>query len=102
MCLVSNVGDDWSRRFRREWPEPLPDKFFPDGVDWQPKPPTVSRQEFDRLVKMVEEMRKELEAAKKQDIADGNPDCEMEEKIFLLKGIAKALGLDLGDVFNVG
>ncbi len=100
MCAVSAVGDDWTRKLPgiiphapyEPWTDRLPAKPF------QYQPP-VSREEFDRLKEMVEQMHKELQAARKQDIENGEPDCEMEDKVVLLKSIAKAFGVDLSDVF---
>ena len=102
MCVVSNVGDDYSKRFPATFPGtpwlPAP------APNWPTVPPTtfisvISRQEFDELKAMVVQMKRDLEAAKAQDVADGNPDCEMEEKVALLKQIAKFVGVDLTAIF---
>lgn len=103
MCVVSMVGDDWTRRLPgqhpwiddiREWPYPSQPSPIPNT-----NYPEVSREEFDKLKKDVEEMKKQLEKAKAQDIADGAPDCEMEEKVALLKKIAELVGVDLSTVW---
>lgn len=87
MCAVSMVGDDWTKRFPERYPS-----IWPNGPSQIPVPyPTeapISRKEFDKLKKDVEQMKKELEAAKAQDVADGAPDCEMEDKVALLKKVA--------------
>ncbi len=61
---------------------------------------SVSRAEFDALRREMEELKKLLTAAKQFDEATGQPDCEMDEKVTLIKAIAKLVGVDLGDVFG--
>lgn len=118
MCVVSAVGDDWTNRLPKDYPW-----IFPDVIPTPPYPrsppapmsppqiafPEVSKQDFDKLKKEVaalkkdvERMKKELEAAKKQDEAEGNPDCEMEEKVALLKKVAELVGVDLSDIWPEG
>lgn len=88
MCAVSAVGDGWTRDFNKRFP------------DWQWQQPAITRQEFLQLKREVEELKKLLEAAKKFDEATGQPDCEMEDKIALLKKIADVVGVDLSSVFG--
>lgn len=91
MCAVSYIGDQYS-------------KSIPNTYPWYNPANALlvspSKAEFNALKAEVEQMKKDLEAAKKQDIADGNPDCEMEDKVKLLKDIAKLVGVDLGSVFE--
>jgi len=100
MCAVSAVGDDWSRRDRWPgWPAQIP---FPTSI---PENGTSFRvgqleKELAALRSQVEQMRAELEAAKQQDIENGTPDCEMEDKVIILKKIAQLVGVDLSKVFN--
>lgn len=96
MCMVSNVGDGWAEKFPYHWPQ-IP-----------PEPPAkiqliqagVSQAEFDALKKEVQELKKLLIAAKEFDKATGQPDCEMDDKVKLIKAIAKLVGVDMGDVFG--
>ena len=98
MCLVSGVGDQWSRKEAwPDWPQIYPFPPQPNGIPITS--PLITRAEFDQLKREVEQMKSELEAARAQDIADGNPDCEMEEKVAILKATAKAFGVDLNGVF---
>ncbi len=99
MCVVSNIGDQYGRDFPDRWP----------GVYPAPKPPgepvkieinSITREEFDALKAEVEELRELLQAAKKFDAATGQPDCEMDAKVELIRKIAEAVGVDLGDVFG--
>lgn len=101
MCMMSNVGDKYSSApMWPNWPNVIP---FPAPM---PVPPNgtplinyVSRAEFDALKAIVLQMKEELIEAKKQDIADGNPDCEIEDKVSILKQIAKLFDVDLKEVF---
>jgi DNA-binding XRE family transcriptional regulator len=100
MCAVSAVGDKWSDRFRA-----APVRPWEDALMQIPENGTSFRLgQLETQMKMlraeVETMKTQLAAAKAQDIAEGNPDCEMEEKVELLKKIADLVGVDLGDVFD--
>lgn len=61
---------------------------------------TISREEFDALRCEVEELKALLLAAKAFDEATGQPDCEMDEKVELIKRVAEAVGVDLEDLFG--
>jgi hypothetical protein len=87
--MVSNVGDGWAEQFPNKWPQ-----FQPPYVP----PPEVSKQDFDALRKEVQELKELLKAAKKFDKNTGQPDCEMEKKIELIKAVAKMVGVDLDGV----
>lgn len=89
MCMVSNIGDGWAEQFPNKWPQ-----FHPPYV----QPPEVSKQDFDALRKEVQELKKLLTAAKKFDTVTGQPDCEMEEKVKLIKAVAKLVGVNLDGV----
>ena len=94
MCMVSNVGDGWANKFPDQWPQfkpPYVHPYIQVGV---------SQADFDALRKEVEELKKLLEAAKKFDQATGQPDCQMEAKVKLIKDIAKLVGVDLAGVLD--
>jgi hypothetical protein len=77
---------------------------------WYPSVPTwpadaklhdyATKQEVADLRRQVEEMKALLIRAKEYDERNGEPDCEMEDKVALLKKIAKAVGVDLSEVFG--
>lgn len=96
MCTVSAVGDEWGRTFPDRWP----------NVPVYPQTTTtvfiteVSKEDFEALKQEVEELKQLLLAAKRFDEATGQPDCEMDEKVELIKRIAEAVGVDLEDVFG--
>lgn len=94
MCMVSNVGDSWAQKFPHNWPHFNP---LPAHIELIQ---SVPKAEFDALKKEVQELKELLKAAKKFDQATGQPDCEMDEKVKLIKAIAQLVGVDLGDVFG--
>ncbi len=96
MCVMSMIGDHYE------------EKWFPDKITITPEivwptyiPPTgPTQQEFDDLKKEVLEMRKLLKKAKQYDEDTGQKDCEIEEKMELLRKVAEAVGVDLDDVIG--
>jgi hypothetical protein len=90
MCTVSFIGTEWNLTVPERYPQ-----FFPN-LD----PSTVSREEFEALRKEVQELKILLLAAKRFDEATGQADCEMEEKVELIKNIAELVGVDLDEVFG--
>lgn len=101
MCVVSAVSDPYRKQdMWPNWPNIIP---FPEP-NIQPMPAkdfykAVTREEFEALKRDVEELRILLVNARQYDIANGEPDCEMEDKVAIIKAIAKMVGVDLGDVF---
>lgn len=111
MCIVSIVGDYYKDKW---WPNGIPNlpilppQPYTDIEDWRKTATTdikiklqdtVTQDEFEKLKKEVEEMKVLLQKAKDIDKATGQPDCEMESKVALLEAVAKAIGVDLGDIF---
>ena len=99
MCAVSNVGDYWrdyTLPQKPYWPgiQPSIDGTIP-GLLYP-----VTRAEFDQLKHDVEELKKLLLAAKEYDKAMGEPDCVMDEKVALIKKVAKLVGVDMDQVFG--
>lgn len=106
MCIVSNVGDYWRETFPDRWPNYVP---TPQPITWPstspPAPitiaiPEIKKEDFDALKKEVEELKKLLIAAKIYDEPMGEPDCEMDEKIALIRAIAEKVGVDVDEVFG--
>jgi hypothetical protein len=93
MCTVSYIGDG----FMRNPPMPAQPWIYP--VPGQAAP---SREEFDALRREMEALKELLKAAKKYDEQTGQPDCEQEDKIALLKRLAELVGVDLSEVFPAG
>jgi hypothetical protein len=92
MCTVSMVADHYQGLLTTQYP-------------WIPQPNQttiteyVMKHEFEALKRDVENMKALLQRAKEYDERNGEPHCEMDEKVDLLKRIAKAVGVDLSDVF---
>ena len=90
MCTVSMVGDEYTKRFPKRYP------WFPTTpqipVNPAAAPATLptsefypTRAEFEALKKDFEALKQFLIAAKVYDEATGQKDCEMDEKIALLR-----------------
>ena len=95
MCVVSMVGDFYSEKFKQpDWRT-----IFPITTGELPTT-GVSRDEFEKLKKEVEEMRELLKRARDYDSRTNQPDCEMEDKVAILKKVAKLVGVDLSDIFK--
>lgn len=102
MCAVSNVGDHYTQQFQPFYQTQVVPRGglvreATSGITLQPP---VSRDEFDRLFREVTEMKQLLLKAKEIDEKTNQPDCEQEEKVALLKAVAKAVGVDLSEVFK--
>lgn len=119
MCVVSMIGDSFRDRWEPitpiTWPtypsspptsapnqDPnlhpnlLPSAIPPIQINGQP----VTREEFEALRKEVDLMKDLLIRAKKYDEANGEPDCEIDEKVELLKKVAALFGVSLDEVFG--
>lgn len=105
-CMVSNVGDMYSGRFPEKFPSqpwiqptvfPIVPQEWPGMI---PSVPAVSRDEFDALRREVVEMKEMLKRAKAFDEATSSPNCEIEEKMDLLRKIAALVGISLDDVIG--
>lgn len=93
MCTVSMVGD----HYRDLWSPRFPDWTTPGTVRL---PPDISRQEFDDLKRQVDEMAKLLRRAKIYDRENDEPDCEIDEKMELLRKVAELVGVDLSKALD--
>ena len=89
MCVVSMVGDHyrdkWGHQTTGIWP----------GLEPLLQPVPVSRHEFEALKAEVAEMVALLKRAKQYDADNNEPDCEVEDKMDLLRKMAKLVGVDL-------
>lgn len=103
MCTVSMVGDHYRDKWVpmypgiEKWPDMVP---YPSGVQPFNPIPVITREEFDALKRDVEEMKALLKRAKKYDEDNNEPDCELEEKMALLRKVARMVGVDLDDVIG--
>ncbi len=106
MCVVSMVGDHYHEKWPKEYPwvQPIinpPDPSGPYWPDYFPNPKEqVSKEEFDKLKKDVEECLKLLKRAKKYDEDNHEPDCEIEEKMETVRKVADIVGVDVSEVLG--
>lgn len=118
MCVVSMIGDHYKDKFRPLEPHLPTTVPFTPGIpttipfspgpseaphhsptDYQPPSYFITREEFEALRKDVEEMKKLLIKAKEYDERNNESNCEMEDKVELLKKVAKYVGVDLSEIF---
>lgn len=120
MCVVSMVGDYYNDKWQQPWIQPQPilppqkqPKSFPPERPIIPisvedivksANPTiykeyVTKEDFDALKKEVLEMKELLKRALDYDKRNNEPNCEMEEKVALLKKVAEFVGVTLEDIF---
>lgn len=90
MCVVSMVGD----HYRDMWQE-KPWISYPVAA-----PAEISRTEFEELKRQVLEMKELLKRAKMYDEKNNEPECEIAEKMELLRKVAKLVGVSLDDVIG--
>lgn len=107
MCVVSAVGDNYRDWYKERWwssdgtgimgPGVIPTPSFPIS---NPIPPWATKEDLEEIKKSLEEIKKVLIAAKLFDEATGQKDCEMDEKVELLKTLGRQLGVDMEEVFK--
>lgn len=108
MCATSVIadhfGDELSRRYPWAPTQPgypgLPVIPWPDNPSQIPEPTRPTKAEFEALKREVESIKELLKKAQKYDEDTGQPDCEKDEKVALLKRIAEVVGVDLADVLG--
>lgn len=98
MCAVSNVGDFYSQKWSQNPPQQV--AGWSSLSQQQNQFGFVTREDFDQLRREVLEMKDLLIKAKEIDEKTGQKDCEMEEKIKVLRTVAEMVGVSLDDVFK--
>jgi|694.fasta_scaffold00983_30 hypothetical protein len=102
MCAVSMVTDYWQKNDQWKYNgipsiPGTPGVGFPTGgLNYNP----VSRAEFEQLRKEMMELKELLKAAKAYDDLTNQHKCEKEENVKVLRRIAKALDVNLDDIFE--
>ena len=104
MCTTSAIGDNWRLTFPNRYPNWGPNPLAPNPL--QPIAPSygvyngISRLEFDQLKAEMAELKKLLLAAQEFDKKTGQPNCEIDEKVAMIKKIAEMVGVDMSEVFK--
>lgn len=81
MCVVSSVGDYWEKNIYPTYPT-TPTYTWPNT-------------EVERLQKDIKALKVLLKAAIEFDKETGQPECQHEDKIKLIRKMAEAAGIDL-------
>jgi hypothetical protein len=110
MCVVSMAGEWYRDRINEPYWQPVQPWLPPQPYQVFEVSPPVTREElekfkadlgskFDELKKMMEEAKDLLTRAKEYDEKNNEPECEMEDKVAILKRLAELVGVDLSAVF---
>lgn len=104
MCTVSMIGDGWRDQFPTRWPDiythiPTTDNNKNVSAAAFEEYKRKNEAEIAKLRKEIEELKELLLAAKKFDEKTGQPNCEADDKVALIKKIAEMVGVDMNDVF---
>ena len=97
MCVYSMTGDYFTHMLPERHPWTAPAISSPSNWIVVPE---VTRAEFDALKREMEELKLLLKAAKRFDEATGQPDCEHDDKVALIKRLADLVGVDMGEVIK--
>ncbi len=112
MCAVSNTGDyirkNWDDNWNTRYPS-IPYPNYPKTYPVTPLPTSDTftnielakfREELSKLKEDVLEIKELLKAAKKFDDATDQHECEMAEKVELIKRVADLVGVDMEEIFS--
>lgn len=104
MCVVSMIGDHYRDKWQIYTHPPIqPNPYTPIA---KPIPSQTivteyaTKVDLEQLRKEVLEMKELLKKAKAYDEANGEKDCEVEDKYALIRRIAELVGVDLEDVIG--
>jgi hypothetical protein len=103
MCVVSAVIDhktrQWPEVYPNVWPvvNPITPNVYPSGVA-QRDSTTIKldalREEVKELRAQVEFLLELIPTLKKYDEDNEEPNCEMDEKVELIRNLCEMLGID--------
>lgn len=102
MCVVSAIGAYWRDSLPQQpyYPAIQPLITVPAMPVSSYISPPITRAEFDQLKHDVEELKKLLMAAKQFDEATGQPHCETDDKVALIRRLANLVGVSVEDIFG--
>ena len=103
MCVTSMIGDGWGQKFP---PHPSYPTYPSDGPT--PKQSTfpsmfeqsVTRTEWEDIWTELTQLKELLVKAKQYDDAHNEPNCEMEEKVALIKKFGEIFSIDFRGIFD--
>ena len=105
MCVVSAIGDNWKQQFPQKFPDWTETVKYWPTIQQNPETILLNRTELEAVRKDIEairnemiELKKLLKAAIDFDAKTGQPHCENEDKIALIRQVAEAVGVDLRDL----
>lgn len=99
MCVVSMIVDHYGDKWRQPgWQQPPTPGF--DAL--QVHLTQITRLEFDQLKKEVLDMKELIKKALDYDKKNDEPDCQKDEKVQIVKDVAKLVGVSLDDLFPEG
>lgn len=93
MCATSMIGDYYKDTFQKQ-------PWFPNMPSVTVPAVPITRAEFDDLKRQVGEMVELLKRAKDYDARNNEPECEMDEKMDLLRRVAKLVGVNLDEALK--
>ncbi len=104
MCIISMIGDNWRDNSLPNWPLPVQQYATSSDIAVVQKAFDEYKRKNDAEVKRLKEemeaLKKLLLAAKEYDEATGQPDCELDEKVAVIKKVAELLNVDMSEVFK--
>lgn len=69
--------------------------YILESPNWEEYKKQITREtEVNKLRKEVKELKKLIKAAKIYDKETGQPECEVEEKVQLIRRLAELLGVE--------
>ena len=89
------IGDHYRDKWT-PWVEPntIPNTYTYTNITTSP----TTQEQLDALKKEVLEMKELLKKAIKYDELNNQKNCEMEEKMEVIRKVAKMVGVDLEDI----
>jgi hypothetical protein len=94
MCASSMVGDFYGDKWRQT--PALHPFLYPSALS----DPHIGRAEFEALKREVADMKELLKRAIDYDRRTGQADCEVDDKMDLLRRVAMLVGVNIDDVIG--
>lgn len=106
MCVYSMVIDGTLENWRKNYPniQPWnPPETYPfAGTASNIFEPMATKEELDLLRRDFEDFKTLVKKAIEYDKRSNQPNCESEDKLELVKNIAKLIGVDIADILPKG